>query len=375
VSIQVLDSVPDAIKARKDFLEANRDADADLRTILGHFHERVVGVMLTSGVLHGITRTDDQLRLALTPATIELYQGMRELMRRSLEKAAGPASDREEAAFQALLGKVASVSDAAPKPKPKAKRVQPAPILLPGTITIKAGKGRLITRLADLILDLRLGGEPSLSNKLWRYAHAGMDQAIEIIRAGLADGKDALRISKDLEEFLIPRPGAKDTIWSHTNAPSRLKKRISAMRGGIRTGRNTVSYNYLRIARTEMNRVFRASHLLNLKFLENALPFKVVKAVHWNLSNTHPAPDICDEWASADDYDLGEGNYPIEDVPEEHPNGGCNTTSVLISPEQFLREMKRADFTGVPIGTPEKLMEDVVDKWGEAALGYASWKK
>ena len=58
-----------------------------------------------------------------------------------------------------------------------------------------------------------------------------------------------------------------------------------------------------------------------------------VDGVKWNLSASHPKPDICDDWATQDSDGLGAGCYLPRNAPVDHPNGLCFLTDVLAPPE------------------------------------------
>jgi hypothetical protein len=68
----------------------------------------------------------------------------------------------------------------------------------------------------------------------------------------------------------------------------------------------------------------------------------IAKGLKWNISGSHfqrmPQGDICDDtWAVGGPN--RDGVYPIGDpayeVPIDHPNGLCYTTTVLLSLDEF----------------------------------------
>jgi hypothetical protein len=66
-----------------------------------------------------------------------------------------------------------------------------------------------------------------------------------------------------------------------------------------------------------------------------------VKGMKWNLSHSHPAEDICDEYATQNKFKLGPGVYPVKEYPETpHPNCLCYDTEV-VDPEWFTDDVKR----------------------------------
>lgn len=62
----------------------------------------------------------------------------------------------------------------------------------------------------------------------------------------------------------------------------------------------------------------------------------VVQAGEWTLSASHPRADICDTFATADPYDMGEGVYPLESIPQKpHPFDLCSINFVFWRPENW----------------------------------------
>jgi len=83
-----------------------------------------------------------------------------------------------------------------------------------------------------------------------------------------------------------------------------------------------VSYAALRTARTEVNNSFHAVSIARYKQ-------EGVTAVDWNLSESHPLPDECDEYALE--------IWPIDRVPRKpHPMCFCYITPSLPSEEDFI---------------------------------------
>lgn len=90
-------------------------------------------------------------------------------------------------------------------------------------------------------------------------------------------------------------------------------------------------YQARRVARTEMSRAF------NEAYVESSRASPSVKGMQWNLSTSHPMPDVCDMYASVDTAGLGGGVYPENDLQQipAHPHCLCYYTAVLRSPEEI----------------------------------------
>jgi hypothetical protein len=201
--------------------------------------------------------------------------------------------------------------------------------------------------IAKVLTDTALGGGVRLTDKLWLLGEHAQSRVSAVVRTGIEKGLHPVELSKLLEAELKPTAAPSrgiaraDRIWSRANAPERLKGLIGSAPGGLRTRRGTVSYNYLRIARTEMFRAHRAAHLIRTDFFQQ-LPKELnpVQGVQWNLSLSHPARDICDTWASQNAHGLGSGVYPAESLPLGHANDLCFTTTAMATPEAFAKSLR-----------------------------------
>jgi hypothetical protein len=150
----------------------------------------------------------------------------------------------------------------------------------------------------------------NFSDRIWTLNKYASDSIDQIITSGIARGESAVNMSRDLQEFLIEPSLTPGTTWTTAIKPS-----IS--------GRGTIHYNALRLARTEINNSYRESLIL----ANQANP--ITLGVKWNVSASHVDYDICDVWATIDQYGMGAGVYPAGMTPIDHPNGKCYLTEVL----------------------------------------------
>lgn len=83
-------------------------------------------------------------------------------------------------------------------------------------------------------------------------------------------------------------------------------------------------YNAERVARTEMTRAYGEGFKCNLEDDEDAVGYRS------ELSSRHPDTDICDYYASVDNYEMGPGVYPVDAGPDlpYHPHCMCNLATV-----------------------------------------------
>jgi hypothetical protein len=100
---------------------------------------------------------------------------------------------------------------------------------------------------------------------------------------------------------------------------------------GVKGG---VSHAAMRLARTEINNAYHAQSV------DSARDKPWVKGVRWRLSNSHPKPDNCNLYATADNG-LGKGVWPADRVPgKPHPNCLCYVVPELVSVAEFQQNLK-----------------------------------
>lgn len=152
----------------------------------------------------------------------------------------------------------------------------------------------------------------TFSSRIWRLddlAHKGVN---DILASGMARGESAVNMSKRLRQYLLNSEITPNVSWTTGVQPSV-------------TGKGSIHYNALRLARTEINNSYRETLVVS----SDTNP--IILGVKWNLSTSHPRPDVCDIWAKSDLYGFGEGVYPSTSAPIDHPNGLCFMTEVLRS--------------------------------------------
>ena len=92
-----------------------------------------------------------------------------------------------------------------------------------------------------------------------------------------------------------------------------------------------VSYAAKRLGRTELNNAFHTTQI----DLRKGDPW--VEGLKWNLSSSHPRPDVCDQYAHSSHYRGGDsGVFRKGDVPSKpHPQCLCFLTTVTVPPSEF----------------------------------------
>lgn len=168
-----------------------------------------------------------------------------------------------------------------------------------------------------------------LSERIWQNAKQMADRIQKQILLSLQTGMSAQRLADQIlqtAEQKVEIPKYLQDQMKNMN-PDQIAKTVA---GYIERKER---YNAKRVARTEIQRMWRVSYVKQAQ----QLPF--VKGIKWNLSKSHPKNDICDEYATAD-VGLGEGVYPPNAVPVNghpaHPNCLCYLTTVLSDIQEVL---------------------------------------
>ncbi len=158
-----------------------------------------------------------------------------------------------------------------------------------------------------------------VSDRIWDQSDKSRNAIRSIIWDGTARGRDAVKVARDIEQYV--RKGARTLAEDYPNMMERMgEQRIPG----------DLCYEALRLARTEMSNAFRegtyAAGHTNPSY----------KGVRWLLSGSHPAADICDDYAEADLYGLGPGGYPKgEEPPTPHPNCLCSVAPIVEDTHEF----------------------------------------
>lgn len=169
-----------------------------------------------------------------------------------------------------------------------------------------------------------------LSDRIWKL-HSTIDTNLRsMVEQCVNQGKSAVNFSKAVERYL-EKPGP---AWTTAIKPSI-------------TGKGSVKYNALRLARTETNTAYRMGHQASAK--ESV----IVKGIKWNLSASHPDygyEEICETYSKIDIYGLGKGVFPTDTVPiNPHPNCMCHWTDALYEGDELIERIKEKQMTPGPI--------------------------
>jgi len=195
----------------------------------------------------------------------------------------------------------------------------------------------------------------NLSQRVWNITDSTKGQLETIVGSGILEGKSAAKISRDLRQTL--------------KEPNKLFRRVRAADGTLKLSKPALDYhpgrgvyrssykNAMRLARTETNMAYRAAD--NLR--RQSMPF--VTGFTVNLSNAHPAYDICDELT---------GDYPKNfNFVGWHPHCLCFTTAKLLPKKDFIKYLNGEPIAiGKQIRQIPKNAQSFISANSERFLGY-----
>lgn len=190
----------------------------------------------------------------------------------------------------------------------------------------------------------------SLSKAIWGYNQKTQQILQDIVTSGAGQGKGAYEIAKELEYYVDPMA---------KKQASTIKRWRYARETDVKAGRaeyvgqritdyykpGKVDYNALRLARTMVSHAYQQT----FERVNRYDPFVV--GYRWLTSNFHGRVcDICRNRAETDQYGLGIGVFPKDQLPLDHPNGMCTFEAVMSgSMEEIARKI--GEWYQAPVGT------------------------
>jgi hypothetical protein len=169
----------------------------------------------------------------------------------------------------------------------------------------KAARGaidRAVARLAGR-------GAVPLSERVYRNQLLHDGRVDRVINSALARGLSPREMAAEVKKFILPStPGG-------------------------------ASYAALRLGRSEVNNSF---HAASVAYYEDN-PF--VPGMKWNLSNSHPKTDICNDYATEDHDRLGAGVFRTDNVPSKpHPQCFCYAVPQSLDDDAIVAGYARGDY-------------------------------
>ncbi|MDU6337087.1 MAG: hypothetical protein E6594_15035 [Clostridium sporogenes] len=208
---------------------------------------------------------------------------------------------------------------------------------------IRSTFNKMFTQLPSNITKQLISGNyysdgKTLDQRLWNITKKNSKDIDTLIKINIAKGANARELAKELDSYINPY------------------KRIDSktLEAGIS---KNISYQAQRLSRTCL------THANTETYIQGSKMNPFCRGLKWNLSPSHyerqvsrHGEDICDEYATQNNYELGVGIYPADKYPVAHPNCLCYPTQENIPVEKARDEL----ITWVNGGNNPKL-----DKWLE----------
>lgn len=227
--------------------------------------------------------------------------------------------------------------------------------------------------LLDVAENYLYGGQSlNLSGRIWKLDRETREGISRVLMQAIANSSSAWDTAKALEQFL----GANEDCprWTSTRLYGLTAKEKTTSTTGLLSGKacdgRGVSYNALRLARTEIQKM----HGLATDKMMAMQPWVEKEQVH--LSAAHPERDECDD--IIEDGENGEGIYPKGEIELPiHPNCFCFKTAVMMNEKEFTSKLR-----GWMNGTEEwagmdkyaqDIGGDIENSVMPAAIGLAVW--
>lgn len=170
----------------------------------------------------------------------------------------------------------------------------------------------LIVDMSNRILTGQLySGKWTLSNAIWGNSVSIQQEINRIISRGIIQGKSTYQIAKQIEKYVNP---------NYTRIVA------SGTRG-------RVDYNAQRLTRTMIQHAYQEAFVQATKDNPFIIGYK------WITSGMANVCELCIERETTDEYGLGEGVFPKDELPLDHPNGNCTFDIVSIYSEDEIQDM------------------------------------
>ncbi|MDR1773336.1 MAG: hypothetical protein LBR30_00445 [Clostridioides sp.] len=162
-----------------------------------------------------------------------------------------------------------------------------------------------------------------MSDNIWNKSKKYRQTIDSILKTAVLEGKDCVKTAKILDSYV--KKGKKTFVDDYPQMIKRMGNRVPI----------NLHYETLRLARTEMTRAY------GMGTLDGASSNPFSRGIQFALSQMHPFKDICDRICSEDNFELGEGVYPVDEAPEYpfHPNCLCIMMPVVKNPEDIVDKL------------------------------------
>lgn len=216
------------------------------------------------------------------------------------------------------------------------------------------------------------GTNLNLSGRIWQLDRESRDAINAVLMDAIANGKSAWDTAKALEDML--GANADCPRWTSTRLYGMTAKEKTTSTTGLLSGDacdgRGVSYNALRLARTEIQKM----HALATDKMMAMQPWVLKEQIH--LSAAHPERDECDDVVAGGEN--GDGIYPKGEIELPiHPNCFCFKTAVMMNEKEFTSRLRGWMNGSEPWGEMDEYEKtiggDVQNSIMPQAIGLAVW--
>jgi len=205
---------------------------------------------------------------------------------------------------------------------------------------LRSGVGQAVETAASGGLDLLtsvLGKNhvplPGWRDALVAQAKAGIDAVLAKAKNGIPLARSVYK-TQALTQGMVDRKVSQGLLLGH-NAKTIAKSVKDMIRPDVAGG---VSYAAHRLARTEINHAYQTAQATR----HEGEPW--TKGMRWNLSKSHPKPDVCNVNAETNWAGLGAGVYTFGNKPDSHPNCLCYQTPETVDEDEFEEQFLAGEY-------------------------------
>jgi hypothetical protein len=192
-----------------------------------------------------------------------------------------------------------------------------------------AARAMKLSNIVDKVL-FQSVGKGAVADRLAAAFEAGQEQALETMMARM--GMSRIPLVQRVYNQSVALGGQLEKKVNSAIARG-LSAREFAMEVRDFVSPNTpggVRYASMRLARTEINNAYHAMSAVGMQ-----KPW--INGAKWNLSGSHPRPDICDKYAKDASDGMGPGVYSKAHIPSKpHPHCLCYITPMADKDDDFL---------------------------------------
>lgn len=293
-----------ALEAKKDFIDLRLRQDIEIRDMYIRFTDR-----LAARVKNMVIDTPSAKRRKEQLETFEAQ----------LKKEAGLLVDNLKDGMEKYISKGVSIGSSYSKAV-TFDILDKANVRLP---KMEATFDRVNKKAAEACW-LRTKKGFHLTDRIWVQGEKAQQAIRDIFQEAVITGQDAITTARLLEQYV--RTDAKTLVQDYPELMKRLQGNIPG----------DLSYEALRLARTETTAAYGEGRLRAARLNPNNI------GMRWILSPSHPAYDICNEYARNDDG-LGIGVFALDDVPAypPHPNCICDLIEITGDTDNLVDRLKK----------------------------------